>query len=730
MIDRAEKKRHAASRAAVRVSTAIPRLVFVALLALWSWMGPPALSPAWAQLLNIDEDLPVALVADRVTVDRESNTVIAEGNVEVFYGERTLTAQKIIYNDDTGRIAAEGDIVLRDETGVTVFADAADLDADLKDGLVRGARAVMGEHTRLAAVEARRIDERYNTLSKAVYSPCAICPDTELPLWRIRARRIIHDEEERIIHYENATFDVMGVSIAWLPYFRHPDPTVKRASGFLVPSFLSSSTFGYAIKTPFFWVIDDHSDFTFTPFLTTDDGVILEGEYRKAFRNGDLRLAGSATFNDFTGSDRIQGHLDTEGLFALTEEINWGWDVTFTTDDAYLSRYDFQFGDRLNSEIFIERYRSDGFFDVSAVYFQSLRDDEPAGNIPLALPTVDIRYNLDDPWAGGTFGLFASGHALARNNGRNAARLTLGADWERQEVLDWGLALTGFGEVRADFFAAQDDPAITDDFTSRFTGQAGIEARFPLISDTRNGVTHVFEPVVQGIVAPYGGNNINIPVEDSLVTEFDETNVIDRNHFSGLDAFEEGPRINLSLRYERIASDGLEFNASVGRVYRFRQLNAFSAGSGLRDTESDFVASWQASFHPYVKLRHRVRFSEDATITRNEFFGSLKVDPAELSTSYVFLESDPAIGAISDREEINARGKVKIDNNWSVTAFGQRDLQFGEFVRIGGALVYENECCSVEVTVGRRFTDQENSPASTSFGLNISLLTLGDGNER
>jgi len=172
-------------------------------------------SPSLAQdFARPDPDQPVSLIADRITVDSEENTVTAEGNVEVYYGERTLTARKIVYDDDTGRIVAEGDLVLRDPSGVTVFADAADLDVDLRDGLVQGARSVFRESIRIAAVEARRVDQRYNTLSKAVYSPCEVCAENPVPLWRIRARRIIHDEEEKIIHYENATFDVFGIPIA------------------------------------------------------------------------------------------------------------------------------------------------------------------------------------------------------------------------------------------------------------------------------------------------------------------------------------------------------------------------------------------------------------------------------------------------------------------------------------------------------------------------------------
>jgi LPS-assembly protein len=319
---------------------------------------------------------------------------------------------------------------------------------------------------------------------------------------------------------------------------------------------------------------------------------------------------------------------------------------------------------------------------------------------------------------------------LARNNGRDASRLTLGVDWEREEVLPWGLALTGFAEVRGDLFSAADDATITDDMTARLTGHVGVEARFPLLWDNDGEAQHIIEPIVQVIAAPLGGNDNQIPFEDSLVTEFDETNVIDRNHFSGLDNFEEGPRVNLLMRYERVVGDGVQFDASVGRTYRFRPDNTFSTGSGLRGTESDFVTAWQATYDPYVRMTHRMRFADDATITRNEFFGEFAVDPFELTVAYGFYESDPLIGTLTDREEVTAEGKFQIDRNWSVAAFLQRDLQVGEFVQVGGTLTYANECCEIDVFLRRRFTDSTDAPASTSVGVQVRLLTLGDPDER
>ena len=691
------------------------------------WLLPMA-DPASAQLdvqAEAQSGLPVALVADEVVYDAELGRVTATGNVEVYYGERTLTAGRIVYDDRTGRISAEGELVLRDPSGATVFADTADLDAELRDGLVTGARSVMAESVRLAAVEARRIDDRYNALSKVVYSPCAVCPENPTPLWRIRARRVIHDEVEHVIHYESATFEVFGVPIAWLPYFRHADPTVDRTSGFLVPGFRSSSIFGYALKVPYYLVIDPHSDLTVTPFVMTNENPILELDYRRVFESGALTFGGSVTWNDYEGQGDLHGHVDTDGLFDIGYGIDAGWDIAFASDDAYLRRFDYdRYGDRLTSEVFVERYREDDFFDLAGVYFQSLREDEPAGQIPLALPLLDARIEAPDPLLGGELAFFTSGYLLNRNNGADNGRFTLGADWERQEILPIGLAVTGFAQVRGDAFSSIDDAAVPQTLGGRIVGQGGVEMRYPLIWDPADGADHILEPVVQAIMAPYGQND-EFPNEDSLVTEFDELSVIERNHFSGLDNVEEGPRINLLLRYDRISDEGLRFDASVGRTFRFQEVEAFSAGSGLRDQESDFVAAWQASYDPYVVVRHRMRFDDDATVTRNEVFGALDLDPVELSGSYIFLEADPEIGAPLDREEVVANAGLQIDRNWSLSGFMRRDLQLGEFVQLGGQVTWENECAAIDVYLRRRYTDIEDAPASTTVGVDIRLLTLG-----
>ena len=667
----------------------------------------------------------VTLVADSVSYDTLTGRVVAEGAVQVFYGTRTLTAERIVYDSVNDRISAEGDLVLRDAAGnATVFADTAELDAELRDGLVLGARAVMNRDVKLSAVEAPRLDDRYNALSKAVYSPCAVCAEDPTPLWQIRARRVIHDERERVIHYEDATFDVLGVPVFWTPYFRHADPTVERTSGFLVPSFAQSSTFGYGVRAPYYWVLDDFSDATIEPFVTTDDGVIMLGEYRRRFTFGDLQVRSSGTVNDYGGKGSFHGHLDALGQFETKGGIDYGFDFDLVTDDGYLRRFDLSDDDRLESEVYLRDYGDRSFFDLAGIYFQSLREGETDGEVPFVLPDFEARYELPRPVAGGTAGFFADTAAVVRTAGDDAARVSLGSDWEREFIASNGLVLTPFAEARVDFFASGDDDVFTEDTDLRLAPLAGVEARYPLINESSPGVAHVLEPVAQAILAPYGGND-GIPNEDSLLTEFDETSLFDRNHFPGLDGFEEGPRLNYGLRYERIADEGIDLEASLGQVLRPEDASEFSPGSGLVDATSDIVGSWALSFAPWATARQRVRLSTDLELTRNEVYGGIELDPVGLDVGYIFLERDPRIDAPDDREEISAAGRLRLTGGWSVGAFLQHDIGRDELVETGGSITYENECIAVDLGVEKRFTDADDAPSALSFGLQVRLLTLG-----
>ncbi|MEO0361032.1 MAG: LPS assembly protein LptD, partial [Pseudomonadota bacterium] len=599
-----------------------------------------------------------------------------------------------------------------------------------RQGLIAGAQSVIAGDGKIAAVEARRVEGRYNVLERAVFSPCEVCSDRPVPLWRIRADRIVHDQVERRIHYQNAFLDVFGVPIAFVPYFRHPSPEVRRASGFLPIDGGRDRAFGAFLKAPYYIVIDEHSDATLTPFIATDDGFILETEYRRRFENGfiDLDLNFGLTDYDADG-DGFEARFGGFGIgrWTLDQGLYAGFDLAITADDPFLRRYDYTNRDRLFSEAFVRSYDGSNFATGSVAYLQSVRDGEPQGGIPIALPELSLRRTFQPGGLGGELGLTFDSSSLVRTDGRDVARASFGADWSRQAVTTGGVILRGFADARADLYGIDDDPAF-DGEAARFSPRIGAEARMPFIRVEEGGVAQIVEPVIQFAYAAdvFDGD---IPNEDSVAVEFDEMNLFETDRFTGFDRRESGAYVTLGANYERIDPNGLSFKATGGRVIRFDDTDDFTPDSGLDGNVSDYVAGASIDYRDWLSLDMRGRFGDALGINRAEIGGALDFAPLTLSGYYLFVDDDPAEGSFDDRSEVTLAASLALDRNWTVGGDARRDLIEDRFVTAGGVLSYEDECAAIEAYVRRRFTESDDAPRGTSFGVRVRLFGAGSGDE-
>lgn len=707
------------------------RLILVLSLGLAGMLGlagSGCLTTAHAQDFSLPEsDLPVTLIADRVRYDTENALLVAEGNVQVFYGARTLTASRITYAERTRIISAEGPLTLRDPEGATLYATYAELDPDLRNGLLRSAQAVLERRFRIAAVEGQRVDGRYNVLDRAVFSNCTVCPAEPVPLWRIRAGRVIHDQDAQLIHYEDATFDVAGVPVLYLPYFRHPDPTLERGTGFLMPSIQTSDTFGYGLRTPFYWVIDAHSDLTLTPFLTTGEGLLLESEYRRAFARGNLGFFGTIKTDSTTGSRGIRGWLVGDAYHYLDDDIFGRIAIDVVSDDGFLTDFEYSEIDRLTSDAAIASYRTRGYWEIGAAYFQSLREGESVGTIPVAFPEIDVRQTWDDTAAGGILGIQFNAVGLRRSAGQDVVRATMGLDWERSWFTDTGVVLTSLASAQADIFRIWESAAperVADGFETRFAPTLGLEARYPLVRAGEHAI-HVLEPIAQVHWSESSIDQDRLPNEDSLLVELDATNLFDTSRFAGYDRIETGLRANLGIRYERIDDRGWSIGGVLGRVFRAEPQNVFRGVPALSGAESDYVAALTLSLAPYASFVGRVLLRDDFEFDRNELRLDLDYGDAEFSGSYVYLSQDILGGALDEREEGSVFAAYRLSSNWRLEGGMTYDIQNNDFVRARAAVTWANDCVEVDFSVSRRFTSSREVNASTSFGLQVRLAGLG-----
>lgn len=681
-----------------------------------------------ARFQAVERDQPLVVIADSVTYETDGSVASAVGNAEAFYVARVLGADRLEYDQQNGRVRAIGAVMLRNDDGTLLFADNAELSTDLENGRISQPRAMIAGGARFAAVEGERVDGRYTILSKAVYSPCLVCFDDPTPLWRVRAAKVVHDEVTRDITYEDATFEIEGVPVLYVPYFRHPDPSVQRRSGFLAPEFGEDSAFGYSVKTPYFWQISPNRDLTLTPFITTKDGLIMEGQYRALTRTGGYSLFGSLTRNDERdgSSDEWRGALQGEGRFSLAEDLGWGFDIDVATDDTYLRRYNYSNEDRVTSRAFLVNETDRLFAEANAYYFQSFRPDEDDDAIPMAVPELRLRYRaLEDPTYG-VANVTANVLHLQRKEGRDVTRFSGGLTWERQFVSELGIVMTPFGQMRADGYMFNNDPTRGSDTELRVNALAGVDVRMPFIAENALG-THIIEPVVQLVASPYDGSQNAIPNEDSLDLDFDETILFTgESRFAGLDRFEAGPRLNAGIRYDFTSENGFGVEAVYGRVFRTRDNTAFSDTSGLRNADSDHVGALRLRFDPYFDVTARFRADQnDFDLERREIYARASYGAVSAVGSYAFIAEDAFSGFNSDREEISGKAIVRVTEEVSIYGAARHDLEEGRLVDADGGVIYENECCYIDFSVKRRNNDDRDAEDGTNFGLTFRLKSLG-----
>ncbi len=258
------------------------------------------------------------LLADSVTIQSDT-TIIATGNVEIISGDTRLKAARIVYDSVSNTLQIFGPIILTQGDETVIFAESAEFDQDLNNGIMRDARMVLDQQLQLAAAEISRVGGRYTQLYKTIASSCQVCANNPVPLWEIRADTVIHDQQEQLLYFENAQLRIADVPVFFLPRLRMPDPTLKRARGFLIPDFQLSTQLGAGFRIPYFFPIGDHADVTLAPRISSV-ATTLEARYRQAFRNGRLQFDTAVT-SDTLRPDALRAYLFGRGHFQLPREF-------------------------------------------------------------------------------------------------------------------------------------------------------------------------------------------------------------------------------------------------------------------------------------------------------------------------------------------------------------------------------------------------------------------------
>lgn len=685
---------------------------------------------AQAQTAPADQtNPPTALLADSVVFD--GRQLIAAGNVEVLRGKTKLTASRIIYDQSTGALKLEGPLRLMEaDTETVLLASSAELDSELKNGILTSARAVIDRQLQLAAARLDVVDGRYLRLQNSVASSCEVCADHPVPLWEIRAREVIHDSETRQLYFTNAHLRIADIPVFWLPHLRVPDPSLERATGFLIPEITTDSNLGIGIEIPYFITLGDHRDVTLSPLIATKT-TTLGLRYRQAYANGTLELTGALSSDDTR--DDLRAYLFAKGSWNIGSELTFGLDLRATSDIAYLADYDIFDGDYLPSKITLTRYRADEALDAELTYARTLRDGELdiEDTLPLVLGEFVYERYLDPRALPGrlSFGLSASASYRRSQTdvvGYDVFRLGAQTRWSGAMTFGPGLRLDNSAALMVDAYWQQQNAAY-DDQALRLTGAVESRLSWPLSRTTRAGARELLEPILQ--VGWSGSSGGDAPNTDSRLVEVDEGNLLTLSRFPGADRRSTGVTAAAGLRFSHYGASG-EYSLLFGRVLYLEEHDEYSTASGLSSESSDWLIGAGLKFANGLSLTNRALIDANTDLTKWETRLDLTRPRGALGATYSYVIADALEDRAAPLSELGLDGSVKIAQNWTANALYLYDFNEHEATRAGFGLKFQNECARVQFNVTRRFWNTDALDPTTRFSLSVGLGAFGTGSKK
>jgi LPS-assembly protein len=456
--------------------------------------------------------------------------------------------------------------------------------------------------------------------------------------------------------------------MAYLPYFSTPDPTVKRKTGFLMPSYTSYTPYGYGIEVPFYWAIAPDYDATFSPRITTRQGVLLQGEFRQRLINGSYQIRAygidqldQGAFAGQPGDRQFRGGVESKGQFALSDKWTWGWDGVLLSDYYFMSDYRLaQYRDPLGSflslpteaisQLYLTGVGNRSFFDARTIYYLSFSGFQD--QVPVIHPVVDYSNVINHPIFGGevsyktnltslsrstaafdpittlanTTGLCTTASAdplaripsqcLLRGIPGTYTRLSAEVQWRKSFTDPAGQIWTPFAILRADAIDASisNQPGVSnflpvgDTTALRVMPVVGLEYRYPFINIQPWGTTTI-EPIAQVIIRPNEPYAGKLPNEDAQSLVFDASNLFSVDKFSGYDRIEGGGRANIGVQATTQFDRGGTISAMFGQSYQLFGMNSFAVADM---TNTGLDSGLQNTRSDYVG---RISYSPNRTYT-------------------------------------------------------------------------------------------------------------------
>ncbi|MHA6691989.1 LPS-assembly protein LptD [Devosia sp. A449] len=701
-------------------------------LALSSGAMAQGILPASLFSAPIDSSAPSAIEADTLSFNSVSNVITADGDVVLSQSGYTLTGQHLVYDRNTGNLKFVGAVTVRDPSGNLAEMTDLDVTGGLKQAFINSLTITTFDGSRVTADSADYDVALRTILENATYAPCGDCIDDKGRRigWSISAARVTQNAEDGSLYLEQPSLALLGIPVAWLPFFWMPDTSEGALAKLRMPTYDYGEQTGHRLEVPYYAYSSRWTDVILTPTLMTRQGFLMGAEWLQRFDAGSFQIKASGLYQldqdafTFTEARRDwRGAVQTSGEFVPVKDWKAGWSYTAFTDAAYLTDYRLTVGKSSINEVYATHLTEDTYIDarvqqftllgnytmesqgrqgqtVPTVRFEHVEELGPGnGRIEISGKLLGVRRELD---ATGPVLTDGSGNPVPYNFGYagNKQHLSLQAGWQTQWIGAGGFVATPYLGGRGDVAYYDGTSALLPGATTLWSATpiAAMDVRFPVAANDGSTV-HLIEPVAQLVYRGSSSTAVGITNDDAQSFVFDDTNLFSYNRFSGSDRQETGLRANIGGRYQASFDNGGYVEVIAGQSFQLAGDNAFAAadpantalGAGLGATASYAVLGVYGSFVPWLTIGGKLQLdSGTGEVARAGLGANASLAGYTGGVDYTYLAANPDAGVLKDQHEIGGRIGVPIADYWTLSGSTYWDIAGNSWLQVGGGVTYDD----------------------------------------
>jgi LPS-assembly protein len=574
------------------------------------------------------------------------------------------------------------------------------------------------------------IKNKESKFIKSTFTTCDYRKDDKCPPWELTAKEIRHDNIQKTIYYKNAIIRVYNVPIFYSPILSYPDPTVKRRSGFLIPSYTDTKNLGSGINLPYFWAIDEDKDFTFQNKLYATEHPLFLSEYRQAFRDSNLFFDFGYT-QGYKNSSALKKLGDKSHFFSRfvkrfqhndTKESNLEINLQEVSDKKYLKLYRIKSNLVDNYEVStLENYINYNYFDDEQDLFLDLKasiytdiSDTYNDKYEYILPEINLNKNLySDKFGSGSFNTSIKIHNYDTNKYENF--FVNDFNWTYGKTFsDFpydGKILTNLKNVN---YESENVSKLKEDTSHEIYGALGYLASIDLVKPGNENFNHLLKPK---ILLKYSPNHMKKETGDHSLYR---KNIFSLDRLNSSSNYEGGTSLTYGFDYNQTGPNKLNF--TIGQIINEKKNNKNMPDSSSLDNRfSNIVGNFNYNKGDNFKIDYNYSLDQNLKETNyNEVNTDYTLGDIKFNLNY--LEEN---NTADTKEYFKSTIEIKKGQNGLFSFSNKRNIitSSSEFYNL--SYEYINDCLRAGLVYRREFYNDSELEAENSLMFKVTLSPFG-----